>query len=109
MSGLATSVIPLLSQWEKYTSEHPEGDVPGFARWVLPQQPAQEPKPPAPPLQPLTSQTPQPTATPPPPSSTLPTTAHSGLLIDRLHRLLSLRSKSIIKSLGFTKPQEFAV
>src|SRR5579872_1645199 len=60
MSGLATSVIPLLSQWEKYTSEHPEGDVPGFARWVLPQQPAQEPKPPAPPPPPPPAPTPLP-------------------------------------------------
>ncbi|GGB17009.1 MarR family winged helix-turn-helix transcriptional regulator [Puia dinghuensis] len=102
MAGIATSVIPLLSAWEKYINEHPNGDMPGFARWVLAQQPTQTP------------QQAQPPATPPetltfPPAPTLPTTAHLGLLIDRLHRFLGLRSKPIIKSLGFTKPMEFAL
>jgi DNA-binding MarR family transcriptional regulator len=90
MSGIATSVIPLLSEWEKYMRDHPDGDVPGFAHWVLAQQP------------PKTT----PTQTP---NLQIPTTAQAGMLIARLHRIMSMLSKPKIKSLGFTKDLEFAV
>jgi len=86
MAGIATSVIPLLSQWEKYAAEYPDGDVPGFAQWVLDgQQPAQ-------PTTPMIE-----------PRDTTPGT----LLIARNHNILRLLSKPIIKALGLTKDIEF--
>jgi DNA-binding MarR family transcriptional regulator len=92
MSGLAKSVIPLLSEWENYTHENPEGDIRGFATWILAQHV---------PLQ------------PPPPtninSTDLNDTSQGALLIARLHRILRVLSKPIIKNLGFTKDMEFAV
>lgn len=115
MSGLASSVIPLLSSWENYLSTHPEGDIPGFARWVLSQQHTgpSTPKPeqatrsagPSPSVQ-------QSTAAPSsliPPSAELDDNAQGALLITRLHGLLRLYSKPIIKELGFTKDLEFGV
>jgi len=87
------SVIPLLSNWEDYISTNPEGDIPGFATWILEKQERPIPQ-------------------PPPPSTTtteLNDTAQGALLIARLHRILRLFSKPILKDLGFTKDMEFAV
>lgn len=86
MAGIAISVIPLLSQWEKYTAEHPDGDVPGFAQWVLA---GQQPAPP-------TTLRSEPQDNTPGP-----------LLIARIHNILRLLSKPTIKSLGLTKDIEF--
>jgi len=90
MSGIATSVIPLLSEWEKYIRDHPGGDIPGFAHWILANQPNQNP---------------------PPPSNAdkqLPPTSQASLFITRLFRIFSLLSKSRIKSFGLTNDLEFA-
>ena len=90
----ASSVIPLLSKWEEYLSTNPDGDITGFARWVL-------------------TASPEPSAATT--SSTIPEkvdlddTAKSLLLISRLHRILQFRSKPIAKELGFTKPMEFSM
>jgi DNA-binding MarR family transcriptional regulator len=106
MSGIATSVIPLLSLWENYIQQHPEGDIPGFAHWILAQQPAGTS---TPDQQPTPTSYTNPTLTPstPAPSTQLPATAMGGLLIARNNRIIRLLSKPIIKSLGFTKDMEF--
>ena len=86
MSGLARSVIPLLSAWEKYSNENPDGDLEGFAKWILA---TDQPKPPAqiePPAQP----------------------EQAPILIARNHDILRLLSKPVIKDLGFTKDIEFS-
>jgi DNA-binding MarR family transcriptional regulator len=110
MSGGARSVIPLLSAWEKYTTEYPEGDVPGFAKWVLANDPAsalsQNEAQPSPQMQ-----SHSPTQSRPPTPSTpagLDDTAQGALLIARNHRILRLFSKPVIKDLGFTKDMEFS-
>jgi DNA-binding MarR family transcriptional regulator len=90
---MATSVIPLLSAWEKYTQEHPDGDVVGFAHWILAQQQQQPPQP-----APTAQRT----------SLELDDTAQGALLIARNHRILRLFSKPVIKDLGFTKDVEFS-
>jgi len=96
MAGVAISVIPLLSQWEKYTSEHPDGDIPGFARWILANaQPRAET------IQPATT---KPQSPKPEPRET----ALGALLIARNHNILRLFSKPIVKALGLTKDIEFA-
>jgi len=95
MSGIATSVIPLLSSWEKYISAHPDGDIPGFAAWVLAKQ-----DPPA--------QTPPPTA-PFSPTANLDDNAQGALQIARLNGFLRIYSKPIIKELGFSKDLEYGV
>ena len=89
MAGIATSVIPLLSQWEKYANEHPDGDIPGFATWILANQhpPAQKP----------TEKT----------TKNLDP-AQAPALIARNHRILKLYLKPIVKNLGFTKDIEFS-
>ena len=95
MSGLAKSVIPLLSAWEKYTNEYPDGDVTGFAKWILANDPASG-------QQQSLSQA-QPSS-----PTTLDDTAQGALLIARNHRILRLFSKPVIKDLGFTKDMEFS-
>jgi DNA-binding MarR family transcriptional regulator len=126
MSGLARSVIPLLSAWEKYANENPDGDLTGFANWVIANDPASaqpqnQPQPPiqGPPptpretptqAQPQTRPLTPPAATPeiPPISAALDDTARGALLIARNHRILRLLSKPVIKDLGFTKDVEFS-
>ncbi|WP_431214256.1 MarR family winged helix-turn-helix transcriptional regulator [Puia sp. P3] len=75
----------------------------GFARWILAETAeagaATTAKPDA------TSAESAPTAV----NAETDTTARTILLITRLHRILQFRSKPIVKYLGFTKPQEFAM
>jgi DNA-binding MarR family transcriptional regulator len=89
MAGLAVSVIPLLSAWEKYASENPEGDIPGFANWILSNQ--------RPPAQKTTEKT----------TEDL-NPAQVPAFIARNHRILNLYSKPIVKNLGLTKDIEFS-
>lgn len=119
MSGLARSVIPLLSAWEKYTNEFPDGDLTGFAHWILASQPqSSQSQPPSPSLpftdpnlisattttQPATHTGTSATAS----TAGLNDTAQGALLIARNHRILRLFSKPVIKDLGFTKDMEFS-
>jgi DNA-binding MarR family transcriptional regulator len=105
----ASSVIPLLSKWEEYLSTNPDGDITGFAHWVLAAAPAsdasqsQHPTPPSP------LSTASATSSTAPDKVHLDDTAQSLLLISRLHRILQFRSKPIAKELGFTKPMEFSM
>jgi DNA-binding MarR family transcriptional regulator len=103
MSGLATSVIPLLSEWEKYTQDHPGGDIPAFARWILAGEKSAAPAAPAPPATPAPTPTPQNANL----NANLNDVAQAAPLITRNHRILRLFSKPIIKDLGFTKDIEF--
>lgn len=114
MSGLARSVIPLLSEWEKFTWENPDGDLTGFAQWIL----FNNPPPGALSAQPSTAAIPgkssfllrgtssQPPA--PSPAASPADTTQGAVLIARLHRILRVLSKPILKDLGFTKDAEFA-
>jgi len=109
MSGLARSVIPLLSAWEKYTTEQPDGDVTGFAKWVLANDPASAQTQNHPQPQNQAPAKNQPAAKPAPETTTpLDDTAQGALLIARNHRILRLFSKPVIKDLGFTKDMEFS-
>jgi DNA-binding MarR family transcriptional regulator len=103
MAG-AASVIPLLSSWEAYVAAEPDGDLPGFARWVL-----------------AAGEAEQQSGTPIRAGSSLNKAADSSddaagssdkaalspLLITRLFHVLQLLSKPVAKELGFTKPIEF--
>ncbi|MBS1602118.1 MAG: winged helix DNA-binding protein [Bacteroidetes bacterium] len=118
--------MPLLSKWEEYLNQFPEGDITGFARWVLATSattPAESPAPghtsPAPGhtstapghTSPASGHTSPPIEeqSAPEPATNLDSTAQSLLLISRLHRIVQFRSKPIVKYLGFTKPQEFSI
>lgn len=90
----ASSIIPLLSKWEEYLSSNPEGDLHGFARWILANEPSS------------TSANPVNTTHPNP---RIDTTAQAAILIGRIHRILQFQSKPVAKELGFTKPMEFAM
>jgi len=79
----ASSVIPLLSKWEEYLNAHPDGDISGFARWILAASPAQ--------------------------TSASAAPAQIPLLISRLYRILQFRAKPIAKDLGLTSPMEFSM
>jgi DNA-binding MarR family transcriptional regulator len=81
----SASVIPLLSSWEEYISIKPDGDIRGFARWILD---TEKTPPPAPPANPDDN-------------TRIP------LLISRLHRILHQLSKPIAKTLGLTNDMEF--
>jgi DNA-binding MarR family transcriptional regulator len=95
----ASSVIPLLSKWEEFLSVYPDGDITGFARWIL----ATAPKPAAKtgPSAPSSPEGPM--------KAGLDATAQSALLISRIHRILQFLSKPVAKELGFTKPMEFSM
>ena len=104
MSGLARSVIPLLSAWERYTNEKPDGDLAGFARWVLANEEAPSAtQPPETAKAPINTQPSTPSLT-----TELDDTAQGALLIARNHRILRVFSKPVIKDLGFTKDMEFS-
>lgn len=91
MSGLARSVIPLLSAWEKYTNENPDGDVTGFAKWIL-----------------AADQPTQPAANKPPIEPAAANPALGAILLARNHDILRLLTKPVIKDLGLTKDVEFS-
>jgi len=110
--------MPLLSKWEEYLNQYPDGDITGFARWVLAAAPpaASTPSPAPASSQPTSGQlSPAPVSSHPASSATsgspteLDSTAQSLLLISRLHRIVQFRCKPIVKYLGFTKPQEFSI
>jgi len=107
--------MPLLSKWEEYLNQSPDGDITGFAHWVLTEaaptgkSPAPTTESPTPPTSPATTQPTTTQPTPPETPSNLDSTAQSLLLISRLHRIVQFRSKPIVKYLGFTKPQEFSI
>ncbi|HEY4290833.1 MAG TPA: MarR family winged helix-turn-helix transcriptional regulator [Puia sp.] len=86
----ASSVIPLLSKWEEYLSTNPDGDITGFARWVLAANSA------SPQQQPPTS-----AAAPDSPAA-----VQAPFLITHLYRDLQQRSKPIAKQLGLTNSLE---
>src|SRR5579871_5972341 len=93
----SASVIPLLSSWEEYVALEPQGDIQGFARWIISKEkPAKE------------RETKEQTHDFTPPAD-LDDTARGTLLIARLHRILRVLSKPVIKELGFTKDMEFTV
>jgi len=76
----ASSVIPLLSKWEEYLSTNPEGDITGFARWILAAAPASAPDP--------------------------VTIIQAPFLITHLYRDLQQRTKPIAKQLGLANSLE---
>ena len=107
----ASSIMPLLSKWEEYLNQYPDGDMTGFARWILEgagdavgivraagTTGMAEPAPGAAGAAGACDTVPETDAT-----------AQSLLLITRLHRILQFRCKPIVKYLGFTKPQEFSM
>jgi DNA-binding MarR family transcriptional regulator len=102
MAGIASSVIPLLSQWEKYASENPEGDIPGFANWILANQQPVQAGSTIPPVQSAFAMTPAKAG------AEKINPAQGAALITRNHRILDLYSKPIVKKLGFTKAIEFS-
>jgi DNA-binding MarR family transcriptional regulator len=132
------SVIPLLSSWEAYIRTFPQGNIKGFAHWLLTnEEVAPDPeetiptlalylknsfsgvkteflisparRPNPPAADPLpTDHRPSPTPTAHPPVD-LDETTQSTLLITHLYRVLGFHSKPVIKKLGFTKDMEFAV
>jgi DNA-binding MarR family transcriptional regulator len=103
MGLLASSIIPLLSKWEEYLGAFPDGDMEGFAHWLLATQPA--------------AVTPSDTGdratgdratgdratAAPAPDTTQP----FPLLIARLHRMLEFLSKPLAKELGLSNSLEF--
>jgi len=108
----ASSIMPLLSKWEEYLNQSPDGDITGFAHWILTEAAPTAKSPAATTGSPTSPALTQPATTQPTPPETpsnLDSTAQSLLLISRLHRIVQFRSKPIVKYLGFTKPQEFSI
>jgi DNA-binding MarR family transcriptional regulator len=124
------SVIPLLSSWEAYCRTFPEGDLPGFARWLLvhsgsvPETATSETDALSIPTLAVYSGQGGPRgevfepevflASPlagvePGGEPAIDATAQSMLLIARLHRILTFLSKPVLKKIGFPKEKEFAV
>lgn len=76
----ASSVIPLLSKWEEYLSTNSDGELAGFARWLLAATQKSAPDP--------------------------VTLIQVPFLITHLYRDLQQRSKPIAKQLGLTNSLE---
>ena len=91
----ASSIIPLLSKWEEYLSTNPDGDITGFAHWVLAATPAATAPAAATAATPTTSTQPQ-----------SATSIQVPFLITHLYRDLQQRSKPIAKQLGLTNSLE---
>jgi len=96
----SSSVVPLISLWEDFLSNYPNGNVHAFASWILKQKKQK--------LLPrrkgrkkisLNGRT----------DNEMTDESRAMLLIYRLNRFIDIRAKPVIKEIGFAKPQEFAM
>jgi DNA-binding MarR family transcriptional regulator len=84
------SVIPLISLWEEFSTQNEKADLKKFAHWILQKEKDE------------VSENNKPEK-----KSELDDSAKAMLLISRLHRFMQMRSKPIIKKMGFTKDHEY--
>jgi DNA-binding MarR family transcriptional regulator len=98
---MQASVIPVIALWEEFLSKNDKAGVKEFARWILQKENDNKGGDAASPFfkairtDKLTEET------------GFDDSAKAMLLISRLHRLLQMKSKPIIKKLGFTKDHEY--
>jgi DNA-binding MarR family transcriptional regulator len=93
-----SSIVPVISLWEEFSLEHPAGDVQDFARWLIREKPRAET------VRPGRKKDSSKTAT----TNDITEQGKVMLLIYRLHRFIEMKSKPVIKRIGFAKPHEFA-
>jgi DNA-binding MarR family transcriptional regulator len=96
---MPSSVIPIISLWEEFLLRHPSGDAHDFARWVLKRKQESNSR----------ASKRKTTATREEANSEMTAEGKVMLLIYRLHRFMEIRSKPVIKKIGFAKPHEFAM
>lgn len=97
MGVSAASVIPLLSKWEEYLGTCSDGNLNGFARWLLEDEPNAHPEPES-----MHNVHPDPEAMPTAPDKE----HHAPFLLTRLYRSWQTRSKPIAKEIGLTNALE---
>lgn len=95
---MTNSAIPVITLWEEFLKQHKEGDVIAFAHWVL--------KRGNPDSTTVKEENP---VTLNHSSTEMGDNEQAMLLIYRLHRLVEIKSKPIIKKIGFVKPLEYAM
>lgn len=95
------SIIPVISLWEEFIQRHKEGTVEDFARWIIKEKKNEKPNKDSPPQKKPKSGGKY--------SVNLNESAKALLLINRLHRLIQIKTKPIIKKAGFTKDHEYGM
>jgi len=95
----SNSIIPVVSLWEEFLANHPTGNVQSFARWILGVKKDE----------PDRTKKARKTAVSGAVSNEITGEGKVMLLIYRLHRFLEIRSKPVIKKIGFAKPHEYAM
>jgi DNA-binding MarR family transcriptional regulator len=97
----ATSVVPLITLWEEFSQLNPSGDLQSFARWIIKEKQDS----------PVTTSAKKKKENFSKNDMNLELKEESKamLLIYRLHRFMEIRSKPVIKKIGFAKPQEYAM
>src|SRR5262245_37088460 len=95
----SNSIIPVVSLWEEFLANHPTGNVQSFATWILEEKKA------TPERAKRTKKAGAVSAV----SNEITGEGKVMLLIYRLHRFLEIRSKPVIKKIGFAKPHEYAM
>jgi DNA-binding MarR family transcriptional regulator len=95
----SSSIVPIVSLWEKFSANHPTGNAQSFARWILKEK--QE--------APVRATRVKKSDAAGSVNNEITGEGKVMLLIYRLHRFLEIRSKPVIKKIGFAKPHEYAM
>jgi DNA-binding MarR family transcriptional regulator len=96
-----SSIVPVITLWEEFLSKNNKADVKEFARWVLMNESNSHQ------IDSLTDTSMVIKNKPQGVESDLNESAKAMLLITRLHRFTQIKTKPIMKQLGFTKDHEY--
>ncbi len=97
----AASIVPLISLWEEYLQRHKNEDIQAFARWVIREKQSK--------TEPSSAEESKTEGSRVYAEVRLQDTEKAMLFIYRLQRLMDMKSKPVIKGIGFAKPHEYAM
>lgn len=96
------SAVPIITLWEEFVRQHKDGNLKAFGRWVI-QQKEYDPEP-------SSAKSGKKTILSKPAASPRMGDNETAMyFIYRIQRMMEMKSKPIIKKIGFSKPQEYAM
>ena len=84
------SLIPLITAWEKFIKINPEEDIQEFCLWILANKPEKKPA-----KEPI--------------NKVLENNRRAAILIAKLHKIMVIRTKPVLKLLGLFNEYEFSI
>jgi DNA-binding MarR family transcriptional regulator len=94
------SAVPVITLWEEFVGQHKDGNLKAFARWLIHQK-ERDPKPSSTRSE---KKAPDKSAGP-----RMGDNEKAMYFIYRIQRMMEMKSKPVIKKIGFSKPQEYAM